>query len=177
MFFRSYTPYHGVVLTELGERIALEVLRHHRLIELYLVEALGYSWDEVHAEADVLEHAISERLEARIAERLGHPLADPHGDPIPLPDLSLPAAVGRPLAQLPLGSAGRVVRVTDQDADHLRYLESLGLRPGACVVVQTRAPFDGPLTIKVGDAVHVLDSRLARAIVLETEAIDLPVMV
>jgi DtxR family Mn-dependent transcriptional regulator len=162
----TYTPYHGVALTERGQRVALEMLRHHRLLELYLVEALDFSWDEVHAEAEVLEHAISERLEARIAERLGHPVADPHGDPIPFPDLTLPADACQSLANLPVGQAGQVVRVTNQNREHLRYLESLGLRPGATVTVHARAPFDGPLTICVGENVHALDSRMARAILV-----------
>ena len=170
----SYVPYHGVALTERGAETALEVLRHHRLLELYLVEALGFSWDEVHAEADVLEHAISERLEARIAESLGYPTADPHGDPIPLPDLTLPDVVGQPLTEVGVGQPARVVRVIDQEAAHLRYLESLGLQPGACVQVRDRAPFDGPLLIQVGETDQVLDSRMARAILVGHTAAEPP---
>ncbi|HEY3229404.1 MAG TPA: metal-dependent transcriptional regulator, partial [Roseiflexaceae bacterium] len=98
-----YTPYQGVILTDRGRRRALEVLRHHRLLELFLVQALGYSWEEVHADAEVLEHVISERLEARIAAHLGHPTADPHGDPIPYPDGTLPLSTSQPLAHLSLG--------------------------------------------------------------------------
>ncbi len=163
----AYTPYRSVELTELGRRTALEVLRHHRLLELYLTEALGYSWDEVHAEADVLEHAISEQLEARIAAQLGHPLADPHGDPIPGPDLTLPPAPAGSLAEAPLGRRLRVVRVTNQDPAHLRYLTSLGLVPGAEVRVAERAPFDGPLTLAIGGVTRAVDSRMARAILVD----------
>src|SRR5215212_7993970 len=101
-----YTPYQGVALTDIGERMALEVLRHHRLLELFLVEALGYSWEEVHAEADILEHVISEQFEARIAAHLGHPTVDPHGDPIPLLDGTLPEYPCYPLTNLPVGVAG-----------------------------------------------------------------------
>ena len=162
----TYTPYRGVVLTEPGSRLALEVLRHHRLIELFLVEALGYSWDEVHAEAEVLEHAISETLEARIAELLGDPLADPHGDPIPTADLTLPSDLGQPLAHLPLLTAAEITRVMNQNPAHLRYLAELGLVPGARVQIQLRAPFDGPLTLAIGATQAVIDSRMARTILV-----------
>ena len=162
----THIPYRGVVLTNLGQRMALAVLRRHRLLELFLVEALEYSWDEVHAEAEVLEHVISETLEARIAERLGHPIADPHGDPIPFPDLTLPPDAYESLAKLPLGAEGHVVRVIDQEPAHLRYLQKLGLVPGTTVTVHARAPFDGPLTIGVGDAVHAVDSRMACSILV-----------
>ena len=169
-----YTPYHGVILTDRGEQTALEVLRHHRLLETFLVKTLKYSWDEVHAEAEVLEHAISERLEARIAEHLGHPVTDPHGDPIPLPDLTLPACAYEALDKLPLGASARIVRITDQDPARLRYLHELGLRPDANVILQARAPFDGPVTVMVADTVHPIDSRLASAILvrIETDEIE-----
>ena len=162
----SHIPYHGVVLTDLGQRTALKVLRRYRLLKCFLVEALEYSWDEVHAEADVLEHVISETLEARIAERLGHPIADPHGDPIPFPDLTLPPHAYASLVKLPLGAQGRIVRVIDQESAHLRYLQKLGLVPGATVTVQAWVPFDGPLTIGVGGVVHAIDSRMARALLV-----------
>lgn len=167
MHLVTYMPYQGVRLTPGGERIALEVLRHHRLIELFLVEALGYSWDEVHSEAERLEHHISERMEARIAERLGHPLTDPHGDPIPSPDLVLPGEHYASLATWPVQQPGRIVRVTNQNGDHLRYLAELGLRLGAHVTVVTRAPFDGPLMVQVGAHTHAVDQRLARTILLD----------
>jgi DtxR family transcriptional regulator, Mn-dependent transcriptional regulator len=166
----AYTPYQGVVLTEDGQRIALEVLRHHRLLELFLVTKLGYSWEEVHAEAEVLEHVISETLEARIAALLGHPTTDPHGDPIPAADGTLPFNTCQPLPSLPLGATSQVSRVTDQHPDHLRYLAALGLIPGATVTMRARAPFDGPLTLSVGDAIHHLDIRMARAILVQDVA-------
>lgn len=160
----QHTPYHGVALTPAGEKIALEVLRHHRLIELYLVEALGYTWDEVHAEAEELEHVISEKLEARIAAWLGDPQRDPHGDPIPSVDGALPGDQSRRLTELAVGTRATVAQVLAQDADRLRYLGSLGLRPGAAVEIVAREPFQGPLTVRVGNARHVLDTRLAQTI-------------
>lgn len=121
----DYTPYQGVRLTAAGQKIALEVIRHHRLLELYLVQALGYSWDEVHEEADALEHYISEKLEARIAAHLGQPTFDPHGDPIPDEDGVLPLRSGTRLANLSAGDTARIVRVADQHAERLRYLADL----------------------------------------------------
>lgn len=164
-----YTPYRGVELTPAGEKIALEVVRHHRLIELYLVEALGYSWDEVHDEAELLEHHISEKLEARIAARLGHPSFDPHGDPIPTLEGTLPEGSDRPLSDVPIGEGGVIVRVSDQNPDRLRYLADLGIVPGATVEVTASAPFDGPVSVQSGDTVHALDRRLARTIYLAPE--------
>lgn len=163
----SYAPYHGVALTDRGQRVALEVLRHHRLLELFLVRELGYSWEEVHAEAEVLEHVISETLEARIAARLGHPTADPHGDPIPSADGTLPVSPCQPLTHLSLGTTGRITRVTDQHPDRLRYMADLGLVPGAIITLQARAPFDGPLTLSVGNAIHHLDIQMAQAIFIQ----------
>lgn len=163
----QHTPYQGVQLTAAGERVALEVIRHHRLIELYLVEALGYSWDEVHEEAERLEHVISEKLEARIAAHLGHPDVDPHGDPIPTLEGTLPVSDDLRLADLAVAERGRVVRVRDQGAERLRYLADIGLIPGACVEVTESAPFDGPVSLRVGENVHALDRRMARSIVVE----------
>ena len=160
----QYTPYHGVQLTDVGQRIALEVIRHHRLIELYLVEALGYSWDEVHDEAEILEHHISEKLEARIAERLGHPSYDPHGDPIPSLNGVLPKETCKRLAELPVGARARVLRVADQHADRLRYLAELGIVPQVELEVTAIAPFDGPITVRAGQATHHLGPKLARMI-------------
>ncbi|MDQ3713579.1 MAG: metal-dependent transcriptional regulator [Acidobacteriota bacterium] len=162
-----YEPYRGVELTDAGEQIALEVVRHHRLIELYLVEALGFSWDEVHDEAEVLEHFISEKLEARIAAYLGNPTLDPHGDPIPALDGSLPDNSTQSLADLPEKAEARIVRVCDQNADRLRYIAKLGLVPGASVQIIGSAPFDGPVSVQVGEAVHAVDRRLARMILVE----------
>lgn len=160
----AYTPYQGVRLTTAGEHVALEIVRHHRLLELYLVEALGYSWDEVHTEADVLEHYISEQFEARIAARLGHPDFDPHGDPIPSLDGQLPTHADQRLADLTAGTCARVVRVCDQHAERLRYLQRLGLLPGAHLAIIAVAPFDGPMTVQIGDTVQPLDRRVARMI-------------
>jgi DtxR family transcriptional regulator, Mn-dependent transcriptional regulator len=165
----SYTPYHGVELTLGGRHIALEVVRHHRLIELYLVEALGYSWDEVHDEAEALEHVISEKLEARIAARLGDPSFDPHGDPIPTLEGTLPSGVDISLAGLDVGAAVEIVRVCDQHPERLRYLADLGLVPGANLEVVASAPFDGPVSVRVGGVVHPIDRRLAREIYVTNE--------
>ncbi len=163
----EHEPYYGVHLTPNGERIALEVIRHHRLIELYLVEALGFTWDEVHEEAEVLEHVISEKLEARIAAHLGHPTIDPHGDPIPALDGTLPETSARSLADLPTRTRARIARVCDQDAARLRYLTELGLVPGVRVQVIEVAPFEGPVTVRVGKNTHALDRGLARTILVE----------
>jgi DtxR family transcriptional regulator, Mn-dependent transcriptional regulator len=160
----AYTPYHGVELTTAGEQIALEVVRHHRLLELYLVEALGYGWDEVHDEAERLEHHISEKLEARIAAHLGEPAFDPHGDPIPTLEGRLPAGSDAHLADLVAGQSGCITRVRDQHPDRLRYLADMGLVPGAIIAVVATAPFDGPLSLNIGGVTHPLDRRIAREI-------------
>jgi DtxR family transcriptional regulator, Mn-dependent transcriptional regulator len=164
MHLVAYTPYHGVELTPAGEQIALEVVRHHRLIELYLVEALGYGWDEVHDEAERLEHHISEKLEARIAAHLGEPDFDPHGDPIPTLEGRLPSGSDARLADLAAGESGSITRVRDQHPDRLRYLADLGLVPGAPIAVVASAPFDGPLSLDIGGVIHPLDRRIAREI-------------
>lgn len=163
----THTPYQGVRLTEAGEKIALEVLRHHRLLELYLVEALGYSWDEVHEEAEALEHYISEKLEARIAARLGQPRFDPHGDPIPTLEGTMPSSASLRLTDVPVGAEARIMRVSDQDAERLRYLADLGLVPGRVVQVTATAPFDGPISLRIGDTVQPIDRRLAHTILVE----------
>ncbi len=157
-------PYRGVTLTEPGRRVALEVLRHHRLLELYLSDALGLPLDEVHAEADRLEHVLSEELEARIDAALGYPTHDPHGHPIPDPELRLDSAVRRLLSELRPGDSTTVVRVPDRDAELLRYLGDLGLVPGAAVEVLSLAPFDGPITIRSATGEHAIACDLAAAI-------------
>jgi len=159
----DYQTRGGVRLTAVGEQIALEMIRHHRLLELYLVEALGMSWDQVHDEAEVLEHVISETLEERIATFLGNPQFDPHGAPIPARDGTLPKRDSQPLTLLDVGCRARVVEVDDRDAERLRYLAGLGITPGTEIVLLARAPFEGPLTLQVGIALieRVLDSRLA----------------
>jgi DtxR family transcriptional regulator, Mn-dependent transcriptional regulator len=165
----AYTPYYGVELTPAGERIALEVVRHHRLIELYLVEALGYGWDEVHDEAERLEHHISEKLEARIAAHLGEPNFDPHGDPIPTLEGTLPAGPDVRLGDLAVGESGSITRVRDQHPERLRYLADLGLVPGANIEVTASAPFDGPISVRIDDTIHPLDRRIAREIYIKRE--------
>jgi DtxR family transcriptional regulator, Mn-dependent transcriptional regulator len=143
----EHAPYHGVTLTESGQRVALEVLRHHRLLELYLAEQLGVPWDRVHEEAEALEHVLSEDLEARIAAKLGHPTHDPHGDPIPGEDLSIEESDTVPLEDLEPGATGRFVRVSDSDPAMLRYLEDQGICLGDPLTVVERQPFGGPLTV------------------------------
>jgi DtxR family Mn-dependent transcriptional regulator len=153
----DYQKHRGVALTTKGRLVALEVIRHHRLIELFLHEALGLDWDEVHDEAELLEHVLSERLEARIAERLGDPQHDPHGDPIPDERLELPATSGVSLNDLPAGSRGVVRRVTaDHDPALLRHLGSLGLRPSARVRLLERSPFDHTLKLQVEGADEIV---------------------
>jgi DtxR family Mn-dependent transcriptional regulator len=158
--FVTHTPYHGVRLTPDGERIALEVIRHHRLIERYLQESLGYGWDEVHDEADRLEHAISERLEERLAAALGDPTIDPHGDPIPSREGAVIAPALVPLAALSPGDRAVVGRVASADPEKLRYLGALGLVPGATVELLERAPFGGPVRLSVGGAERVVGPTL-----------------
>ena len=165
-----HAPYHGVALTEAGERIALEVVRHHRLLERYLVEALGYGWDEVHAEAERLEHHISEELEARMDAALGHPVVDPHGDPIPRRDGVVASAGEVRLLDLEVGEEGVVHRVSDRDPAQLRYLGSLGLYPGAAVAVREVLPFDGPIRIRVDGAEHVIGHPVASAVRVDRRA-------
>jgi DtxR family Mn-dependent transcriptional regulator len=160
----EHTRYLGVELTPAGEKIALEVIRHHRLLELYLAETLGYSWDQVHDEAERLEHHLSEELEARIDVTLGHPTHDPHGDPIPSAEGIVLPLSGTTLDQLPIGEAARVERVVDRDPERLRYLGDLGLYPGAIVTLTELMPFDGPLRIRVGEQEHIIGRALASAI-------------
>jgi DtxR family Mn-dependent transcriptional regulator len=144
-----YERYRGARLTPAGERAALQIVRHHRLIESYLSQRLGYGWDEVHGEADRLEHVISEDLEERMAAQLGYPQVDPHGEPIPGRDGLLPARSEVRLSQLQPGTAGFISRVSDDEPELLRYLSQIGLNLNARVEVTERGPFDGPLQVKV----------------------------
>jgi DtxR family Mn-dependent transcriptional regulator len=160
-------PYRGSRLTDEGERVALEVMRHHRLLELYLAEHLDVPWDRVHEEAEALEHVISEDLEARIAAKLGDPTHDPHGDPIPSADLAIEEPDTRPLDALEAGSRGRFVRVSDSDPAMLRYLDERGIALGDDLEVVERQPFGGPLTVVIGGAKQVLGGALARAMRVE----------
>ncbi len=159
----DHVPYKGVRLTPNGERLALEVLRHHRLLELYLSEALGVPWDRVHAEAEVLEHVLSDELEELIAAKLGHPTHDPHGDPIPSRDLVVDESPTQALASVEVGARGRLVRVSDSDPEMLRYLDARGIRPGDAFAVIEREPFGGPLMVSFGDRVHAVGGALAEA--------------
>jgi len=158
----QHERYRGVRLTDKGRLVALEVIRHHRLLELFLVESLGMSWDQVHAEADVLEHHLSEQLEELIAAKLGHPTIDPHGDPIPSRELDIADGESRDLYSLDVGEHGTFVRVSDSDPAMLRYLTAQGIAPGAVLQVTDRQPFDGPISIRIDGHPHVLGATLAR---------------
>ena len=160
----DYAPYKGVELTSTGERVALEVIRHHRLLEQYLAEALGLPLDEVHIEADRLEHVLSEELEARIDHSLGYPTHDPHGDPIPDSKLKLDRSRLRTLASLAPGDEATIRRVPSDDRELLRYLKSLALVPGRKVKLRKAEPFGGPLTVRVGSAEHAISRELAAGI-------------
>jgi DtxR family Mn-dependent transcriptional regulator len=154
-------PHRGVALTETGRRGALEVLRHHRLLERYLVDRLGLSLDEVHAEAELLEHALSEELEAKIDAELGYPTHDPHGDPIPDRDLRLVPADDRTLLDLAPGDRASISRVPDGDPELLRYLGELGIVPGSSLELVARAPFGGPVTVRTQRGEHAISRELA----------------
>src|SRR5689334_9097510 len=158
------TAYKGVVLTDRGRLCALEVLRHHRLLERYLADSLGMSIDEVHAEADRLEHALSEELEARIDAALGYPTHDPHGDPIPDSALRIAAPASRSLADLDPGDTAVVARVPDSDPGLLRYLAEIALVPGESLELTRSAPFGGPLTVKTGNGEHAIARELAASV-------------
>jgi DtxR family Mn-dependent transcriptional regulator len=158
-----HVPYKGVELTPEGQRLALEVLRHHRLLELYLAESLGVPWDRVHDEAERLEHVLSEELEELIAAKLGDPTHDPHGDPIPTADGRIDEAPTEPLGALPVGARGTFVRVSDSDPEMLRYLTDRGIAPGDRFEIVERQPFDGPSFARFGKDVHVIGGALARA--------------
>jgi DtxR family transcriptional regulator, Mn-dependent transcriptional regulator len=157
----EHAPYRGVELSEAGTKIALEIIRHHRLIEQYLAETLGLSIDAVHAEADRLEHVLSEELEARIDEQLGYPTHDPHGDPIPDAGLNVDRSPLRSLEALEPGEEATVRRVPDGDADLLRYLAKLALVPGGRVTMRRSEPFGGPLTVLVSGKEHAISRELA----------------
>jgi DtxR family Mn-dependent transcriptional regulator len=156
----EHVPYHGVRLTELGEHKALEVIRHHRLLELYLARQLGYRWDQVHAEAEQLEHIISEEFEEKLDALLGYPTVDPHGDPIPRKDGTITSPAGSPLRELAEGQPARITRILDQDPDKLRYLGLLGFYPATRVQLLERAPFGGPLRLRVGEGKHSTEALL-----------------
>jgi DtxR family Mn-dependent transcriptional regulator len=152
----EHEPYHGVVLTETGRSAALEVIRHHRLIERFLVDVLDVPWDEVHEEAERWEHVLSEEMEGRIDAALGFPRSDPHGSPIPAEDLSIKTSARRPLTELEPGSRGIVAEVADEDGTLLRYLGEVGLYPGTEIEVVGAEPFGGSLTVRVAGVEHAL---------------------
>ena len=163
----THQPYRGVSLTDAGRRVALEVIRHHRLLELYLVQDLGVPWDRVHQEAEVLEHVLSEEVEELIAAKLGHPTHDPHGDPIPTADLTIDEPPTDSLDSLPARARGTFVRVSDSDPEMLRYLADRGIAPGDAFEVVDRQPFGGPLFVRFGSDVHPLGGALALAMRVE----------
>jgi DtxR family Mn-dependent transcriptional regulator len=164
----AHVPYRGVQLTARGRRVALEILRHHRLLERYLVEELGVPWDRVHDEAEVLEHVLSEDLEARIAEKLGDPDRDPHGDPIPTAiDFEVDTVETRALTELDPGERGVFTRVSDSDSAKLRYLGEQGIAPGMPLELVGEDPFGGPLRVRIGGAEHALGHELAAAMRVE----------
>ena len=163
-----HTPYYGVRLTEAGSKVALEVIRHHRLLELYLHQALGYGWDEVDAEAEKLEHHISEDFEDRIDRMLDYPTFDPHGDPIPTRDGEIAPRRGWPLADSNPGDKLVILRVRDSDPGVLRYLAELGMKLEVLLEVTEKQPFNGPLTLKVNGISHSIGRELAGHVFVES---------
>ncbi len=159
-----YQSYRGVTLTDAGRKIALEIIRHHRLLELYLKEIMGYSWADLHDEAEHLEHHISEAFEDRIDEMLGYPTHDPHGDPIPTRDGQVEAPVDDPLSEAQAGARLEVRRVSDTDPELLHYLEELGLLPGAQIQILKKAPFDGPITIQIDQTEQTVGFVIAQKV-------------
>ncbi|HEX3293798.1 MAG TPA: metal-dependent transcriptional regulator [Solirubrobacterales bacterium] len=159
----DYEPYHGARLTPKGEAVALETIRHHRLIELFLAEVLGMPWDRVHEEAEVLEHHISEELEELIAAKLGQPALDPHGDPIPDRDLAISSDDSVPLTELDPGERGMFARVSDSDASMLRYLAERNIQPGDRFLVKDREPFGGAVVVEIAGRTHPLGPQLAES--------------
>lgn len=167
----TYTPYEGARLTAAGQRLAMKVIRRHRLLELFLVRTLEMPWDEVHEEAEHLEHAVSDRLVDRIDKFLGQPAVDPHGDPIPRADGSLTEPRGTPLTQLTRGQRFRVVRVVDQDPSFLRYLSECGLDLHAAGEVAENRPESGALVIRLGarDRVVALGHAAAAKVLVQSD--------
>lgn len=166
----DYESYYGTKLTESGRKIALEMIRHHRLLELYLKEMMGYSWDEVHEEAEKLEHHISEQFEDKIAEILDNPIFDPHGDPIPTKDGKMPVYKDFILSEIPLNKPYILHRVKDQNPELLRYLEKQGLIPGIRLLVVEKEPFSGPVTVEVEGETVTIGNNIAQDILVVDEA-------
>lgn len=165
----NYQKHYGVTLTDSGREIALEVIRHHRLVELYLMEALDFSWDEVHEQADLLEHVISEKLEERIAAALNYPDFDPHGDPIPTKDGVVYSVRTKPLTAIEDGQEVTISRIQgDEDSELLRYLANLGLVPGVQLTVKEKAPFDGPVSVIIDGEARVIGHMVAASVLVES---------
>ncbi|RMD90981.1 MAG: metal-dependent transcriptional regulator [Calditrichaeota bacterium] len=162
-----YTPYYGVELSQAGKKIALEVIRHHRLLELYLAEALGFTWDKVHEEAERLEHVISEEFEEKMAEFLGHPSTDPHGAPIPSKDGAIEKRSLIPLSKIEAGNRVEIKQVSDRDPEMLRYLGKIGIYPEVVIDVLEKVPFGGSLLVQVGKNKHYLGEGLTNNIFVE----------
>ena len=166
--YLDHVPYRGVQLTSLGRRAALRTIRRHRILESYLTSVLGYAWDRVHDEAERLEHAASDELIDRMAAALGNPTADPHGAPIPTADGVVDERRHRTLADLAVGEHARMVRVSDKDPSLLRYLAGIALQPGAEITLIHRAPFDGPMTLRVSGQEPVVGPNLAAQVLVES---------
>lgn len=163
----THIPYQGVKLSPHGEREALRAIRRHRLLEAFLVKVMGFGWDEVHEESHKLELAISDAFEDRMDAVAGYPTRCPHGDPIPTKDGHMPEVNDQPLPDVPVGAAGTVSRVKTHDGEKLRYLARLGLVPGTPIRLLNRAPFNGPLRLKVNHQEHVIGTELAQALRVE----------
>jgi DtxR family Mn-dependent transcriptional regulator len=170
--YLKHKPYYGVKLTEKGRRLALTMIRRHRLIELFLHQTLGLDWDEVHDDAEVLEHAVSDRLIERIYGFLGQPEFDPHGAPIPGIDGTYQPLRGRSLDQCPAGTRGRILHVSDDDPEFLRYLTRIGVKIGSPFKVMEKAPFDGPITLSEGRKRIVLGTEAARRILVAVDSTE-----
>jgi DtxR family Mn-dependent transcriptional regulator len=168
----AYEPYQGVVLTQTGRKIALDVIRHHRLIELFLAETLDVPWDQVHAEAHKIEHVLSEDLLDRIDAALGHPTTDPHGAPIPTREGTIDRPLSMRLTDLQPGQSAVITEVFDNDPALLRYLGELGLYPRVAVGVVGVGPFDGPVTVRVGETDHALGYEVASQILVSDVHIE-----
>lgn len=164
--YLDHEPYRGVTLTDAGRRAALRTIRRHRILESYLTGVLDYPWDRVHDEAERLEHAASDELIERMAAALGHPTADPHGAPIPTAEGTVDEQVHRTLADVAVGESATMVLVSDKDPSLLRYLAEIGLQPGTDVTVLARAPFDGPLTLRIGAHESQVGPRLAEQVLV-----------
>jgi DtxR family Mn-dependent transcriptional regulator len=167
----KHLPYQGVFLTEKGQKEALLGIRRHRLVERFLVDVLEFGWDEAHDEADILDKGINQRLEDRIDVLMGHPTTCPHGEPIPTRDGVMPELNDRPLTVVPPGTHGKISRIRTREADKLKYLATIGLVPGAPFKLINRAPFKGPLRLKIDRQEQVIGTELAAAIWVECDGV------